>query len=896
MIRSNSIKTMYVLLFLLVIATANAASLTITAPDYLIEKQNTDAKLSIISNPAINGTVYVTYSNVESSTSYTVILSANFIENQYNYTWTIKGISEGPYLVYGTLIDQSGTTLATAEKRGIVNSSIPKVTYSYPSGIISEDNAILKIKTNEEANCKYDTTNTTYSNLSTTFSSTDGFNHNKEVSGLSQGIQKYYVRCQDNQGYIMDQPYILEFEVDLPPTAQISLSDSSPVKAGTIEINVFTSESLDEPHLYYSYDDAPDTKKPISLTGSGSSWRGYIIIDSSDNNKVGTFYFDAKDDSGNSGTKITTGKLFVVDTIKPDTPSSVKAETLPDGNIKIKWYYDGEEIENFNVYRTTSSGVSYADFYVEIANASSQFIDKSTIDKVTYYYKLSAVDKAGNEGALSGEVFATSVSRTETPSSKVEVKEEEVDVPKVLPPDLVPEVETSIKKIDKLLIDIDVVRDAIGLFDQEKQKLIEEFHILDDLTSNENKLKELRKELEDQKLSYATESELEGKLQRIDLESKKIEKITPKDASIIEQTEFTQTLSKEDITTAVYELLEGMDITEDEKSDYINLNYKKRDNVNVKVSAKIIRIEYMDQSTKEKTFVKKELSYLEPQNLNDVIVIEIIPKSIAETANEVSFMDIEYETLKEDPVFKFGFLEFNYQGESISYSLDKQINLEELKNSKSVLLASLNELTTDPSKATGFSISSFGSLGLSKTQTLFTWMGIIVILVLSGYYLLFIRDYKEVFRKLYRAIKLYQLKKSVTEKRKPNSTKTREIIASNYKNMDMSEEDRAELTNKLEQYASSAKGEVPDNFASLLMAMNNKLQSNEHHKEKLQNNAVFMNALIQKANNHIQNDLYDEAARLYPRINFYYQNLPKEMKPEFYEKCVELHRRINNRF
>ena len=32
-------------------------------------------------------------------------------------------------------------------------------------------------------------------------------------------------------------------------------------------------------------------EEAISLTGSGSSWKGYLIITEADNNKVGTFYF-----------------------------------------------------------------------------------------------------------------------------------------------------------------------------------------------------------------------------------------------------------------------------------------------------------------------------------------------------------------------------------------------------------------------------------------------------------------------------------------------------------------------------------------------------------------------------------------------------------------------------
>ena len=61
-----------------------------------------------------------------------------------------------------------------------------------------------------------------------------------------------------------------------------------------------------------------------------------------------------------------------------------------------------------------------------------------------------------------------------------------------------------------------------------------------------------------------------------------------------------------------------------------------------------------------------------------------------------------------------------------------------------------------------------------------------------------------------------------------------------------------------------------------------------------QNNAVFINTLIDQANNHLNNDLYSQAVKLYPRICFIYQNLSKDTKAEIHERCVELHKRINN--
>ena len=48
------------------------------------------------------------------------------------------------------------------------------------------------------------------------------------------------------------------------------------------------------------------------------------------------------------------------------------------------------------------------------------------------------------------------------------------------------------------------------------------------------------------------------------------------------------------------------------------------------MSVRVISIEYLNGDKKEKSIVKKKLTYENPEALNDVLVIETIPKSIAE--------------------------------------------------------------------------------------------------------------------------------------------------------------------------------------------------------------------------------------------------------------------------
>ncbi len=877
-----------VVLFILVMPLSLAATLEINSPDNIVQAQSLSINFSVNSDSGFDGTVYISYTNINSSIITKSFTSSDFSGTHYNYSWSIIANEPGTYSVYGELKNSSGSTLDSFNKTGTVNSSIPRITSKFPSGTLSENKATLSVKTNEVSDCKYDTTNNTYENLANTFTNTNSINHNQSLTGLSEGQHTYYIRCKDEQGYTMNTSEIISFSVDLPPTATIELSDETPVKKGTIEVKVMVSESLDNaPTLQYSFDSTPSSKKQVSLTGSGSEWTGYIIITESDDKKIGTFYFSAKDSSGNTGTKITSGNIFVVDTTKPPAPISVKATSLINGEIKLEWHYDDEEVDHFNIYRSTGPGVDYVDFYEEAENNSQQHIDKSTTDKVTYYYRITAVDKAGNEGALSSEVYATSVSnipRETIPSSTTSVNAiQDTDEPKVLPPDLVPIVKTELKKIEASIIDIKNIIENIGSKDS---GLVKDFKIKEQLESAKSRLQELKSKVESYKDAYATKSELEAKLKKADLEIIKIEKDTPRDISLIEETDFTQSNSKQDIENAVSLVFKDITLTENELKDYIKLNDKKKDLVKIDVNAKIINIEYMDGSKEQKSFISKKLSYEEPKELNDIIVIESIPKGIAESVDEITFDNSNYEILKKDPVVKFGFLNFDYQGEVVSYTLDKKIDLEELKNSRTVLLLSLNGLSSeDPSSITGFSIFPFPYLGLTKTQSFFIWLGIFIIIGLSAYYLLFVKGYKS---KLIHKLNLMKLEHSINNRK----TKYTKPYSNNVSRSSAADNSNSELINELYHDIKNAKLDMADKLYPLVSHIHNKLEATTQNSNP---EIDYILKLITKAEEHIENKQHSHAAKIYPHITFAYQTLPKEFKADIYPKCVDLHRKIMNR-
>ncbi|MEA2038012.1 MAG: hypothetical protein U9O94_10990 [Nanoarchaeota archaeon] len=856
-------KLIYLFMILWMVPVVYGASINITSPDSIIQGDDELVLFSILTDTLFSGNVYLSYNNLESSVTTVSFDNNSFVGAGpyiYTYSWDLSGVNVGTYSISADLEDSVGTTVDTDEINGEVNSSAPIIISKSPNGIVTRTSTTLDVKTNEGANCRYSTVNTTtYGNMSYTFSVTGDKTHTKVISSLTETQYKYYVSCEDSEGYVMNESVAVSFSVDLPPSAEISLSESSPLKSGTIEVTVLTSENIENaPILQYSFNDAPTTMNMISLTGSNSKWEGYMIIKEGDDNKVGTFYFSAKDELGTVGNSITEGKIFLVDTSKPPAPLNLEAITMPKGDIKLKWYYEGEDIEEYSIYRSTSSGIDYIDFYTSTGNGT-QYIDRSTSDKVTYYYKVSAVDTAGNTGPLSSEAYATSVRED---SGGVVVKEEkkvETNEPKVLPPSLVIKVNDMIKKMEQLEIDVKDVSSRFEGSGSEQKDLIDELGLEEVVTAAKNKVSELKSKLEALKLEYKTSSELDSELNNIDLEIKRIRKTTPKEVTLSEKAEFMQIVTEEDIGIAVNELFPLF--SKDQKKDYIHNNKNIQDKLNIEANIKVITTRYMDETSKEETIIKKKITSLNPEPFEDVIVMEIIPKAVAEDIDEILLKTDGHEIVKRDPIVKWGFLSLSYDGEEIEYSIGKKVNIDLAKRAKTVVLLGPVQFEKESNKVVGFSIFGLGG-DLSGTERFSIYLGIVVVALLAGYYVVFLSGRGMVIREKIGSLRSIPKRNWRSPNRFSDSYKYRGV------------------SSRTGRYPRLKKIEL-DNSSEL---KSRRVES----KDRLS----AIKDLILEAQEYLSMEEFDKAEELYPQITILYRDLPKEHKSKIFPHCVELQKSI----
>ena len=229
----------YIILMLCLISSVSSISLDIPLSPVLVEGENYEITLNLMSEEAFPGAMYFYYSNINSPTTI-IAFDENSFSGNGPYTFqdslVLTSGNVGEYSLKAQIIHANGTKLFTKNLVGIINSSAPIIISKSPSGVITNAATTLVVKTNEDAICKYGTTNTSYDNLSAVFTLTGERTHSQIIGNLAESSYTYYVRCKDFKGYIMKDSVAIDFIVDLPPSAEIEIRPNKPRQAINIEM------------------------------------------------------------------------------------------------------------------------------------------------------------------------------------------------------------------------------------------------------------------------------------------------------------------------------------------------------------------------------------------------------------------------------------------------------------------------------------------------------------------------------------------------------------------------------------------------------------------------------------------------------------------------------------
>jgi hypothetical protein len=217
--------------------------------------------------------------------------------------------------------------------------------------------------------------------------------------------------------------FTIPFEVTAIPThmkiTAISIVDVTPpvISDGkptgiTNDNTPMLSVKTDEPAICKGSIDADATYEAMTITFTSDVTKTYHTYQIPDEKALSegehTIYVKAKDEAGNIN-DVSYSWTFTIDTIPPEKVTGLTVTTVSNSQLNLSW--DAvEDAHHYNVYRSTSSHADAPDLssYELIASPTTNtYSDTGLMPSTTYYYRVTAVDKAGNEGNPSNEASGT---------------------------------------------------------------------------------------------------------------------------------------------------------------------------------------------------------------------------------------------------------------------------------------------------------------------------------------------------------------------------------------------------------------------------------------------------------------------------------------------------------
>lgn len=718
-VTQNALATLMIVILLATLAYANPVYNQVT----FLNPLNIGAQQTISANISTNDTISsvlievngINYSMTLNNDLYTYSYTPNTGINTFNIH-AIDNISTSPY--QGTFTVKDLTP--------------PAITVISPVGTINYDTIELKVSTDENSNCKYDTLNRTYSLMSSFFQTTGSTTHQSILTHVATGAKTYYASCKDIENN--EASALLNFIVNLGPSAQITLSKSSPLKADTYKVTLTASKPLAQtPTLQYKYDDEQKYYS-ISLIGQDTTWNGYLVITPDSKDRVGTFSYSGLDYDGLTGTRVSSGAMFIVDTTKPEAPISIDS-IIKDSNIEISWFYEGEAPDHFNIYRSTASGVEYVDYYDD--NPNTPFKDTDVDDGITYYYRTAAVDKAGNVGDLSSETHIT-FEELENDTDTTSVPEEK------LSSTLERKLNQTYATARTLRFDIEY---AISQLEKEtdrfKTSAINELNLIENARSEKSIADNILSELDGLRSQDISQSEFDARINTIEDKIDKIRTETITEIIIIDSLEFTQRISQSDITSAVNEIFLRQDMNQDLKENYTGQAETLQDMINIFETVTLAKTVSLNGEEEHYSIIQKEIT--SSGDALDVILYENIPKTFAESSKDIIFHQ-NPKIIKDDPILYWDVAKID--STKISYYTKEQKTLDDAKDSKTIVLPNpakfisrkgIYSETGGANKVTGNAIISTETIKRFK-EYIFIGIGVLVISALGIYYFYFLSD------------------------------------------------------------------------------------------------------------------------------------------------------------
>ncbi len=228
---------------------------------------------------------------------------------------------------------EENETPATDETAPVISNPLP--TGEFSAGTVE---ATLRVTTDEEATCKYDTIDGEYDALANMFATSGTTSHAQLVTGLQNNTAyTYYVRCADSDDNKNTTSTEITFSiaeeviVDATPPVISNAKPTGELAAGTTEatLEIETDETAT---CKYDTTDADFDTLANTFSATGSAIHTQLITGLTDNTSY-TFYVRCADDFDNKNTTSTEITFSVAEEIIVDSTPSVISNVKPSGEL-----------------------------------------------------------------------------------------------------------------------------------------------------------------------------------------------------------------------------------------------------------------------------------------------------------------------------------------------------------------------------------------------------------------------------------------------------------------------------------------------------------------------------------------------------------------------------------
>ena len=305
--------------------------------------------------------------------------SADYIATSYN--------NQNSPSTFLSLLDEEEVVISDTTGPTITNAGTSS------KNKVSEGNTevLIWVTTDEDASCKYSTTENEDFSSKTQMSVTGENVSSTTLSNVFDGSHTYYFNCEDAYGNIGDD-YAFPFDTDAtsPTISNLLPADATKINTDSITVTFDASDvNLDE--VTISFNNGAEQ----TLTGNSGS---YSYTESGLSEGSSSYTIIVTDTFGNN---VSETRTVVVDTILPTITDVLPEDKATVESTSQTISFKATDETALSSVTLNFNGADVTSSLTDLGSGSYQYQATNLVDGTTYTYTITAVDGTGNEQSAS---------------------------------------------------------------------------------------------------------------------------------------------------------------------------------------------------------------------------------------------------------------------------------------------------------------------------------------------------------------------------------------------------------------------------------------------------------------------------------------------------------------